>query len=50
MSTMKRLLLALALGSLALLGSACATKDRDQNSMPWSTPSTWEGRIPGMGG
>jgi len=50
MSTTKRLLLALALGSLALFGAGCSTKERDQNQMPWSQPSSWEGRIPGMGG
>jgi len=41
--------LALALG-LAAMASACATKQPEDSSIPWSRPASWEGGIPGMGG
>ena len=48
---MLRRLILLALGSsLLALASGCATKQREDSSIPWSRPASWEGGMPGMGG
>jgi hypothetical protein len=48
---MLRHLLLLTLGSaFAFLATGCATKQREDSSIPWSRPASWEGGMPGMGG
>ncbi|MFH1497760.1 MAG: hypothetical protein ABII82_08025 [Verrucomicrobiota bacterium] len=46
----QRLLLAL----LALAGAAalagCTAKPKEESSIPWSRPASWEGQAPGFGG
>ena len=50
MLTLRRLLLS-ALGCLfAALAAGCATKQREDSTIPWSRPASWEGGVPGMGG
>lgn len=49
MPTLRKALLALALGALALAGLAGCTSAQQDSSIPWSRPADWEGRIPGMG-
>lgn len=50
MPTLRKALLALALGLLALAGLSGCSTPRQDSSIPWSRPADWEGRIPGMGG
>jgi hypothetical protein len=43
------LLLLLALVSLALAGSSCASVEPDNNSVrPWNAPQSWENGMGGM--
>ena len=41
---------ALLLLSLSLLGLTGCVDTKQDSSIPWNRPATWEGRIPGMGG
>lgn len=40
----------LAATLIAMAMSGCETKTKDDSSIPWSRPASWEGQIPGMGG
>lgn len=48
-SLRRPLLLVLGL-AVAALASGCATKSREDSTIPWSRPASWEGGVPGMGG
>ncbi len=49
MPSPRKIIFALVLTALALLGLAgCSTPEQD-SSIPWSRPASWEGQIPGMG-
>ena len=48
MNQPRRILLILALGTLALLGLAGCSSDQKDSSMPWSRPADWENQVPGM--
>lgn len=50
MSLRSRPIILLLLAAVALAFAGCANKRQDENSIPWSRPADWEGRIPGMGG
>ena len=44
----RKIVFALSLTTLALLGLAgCASEEKD-SSIPWSRPATWENKVPGM--
>ena len=45
---MKLFLIALAALSTCIF-SGCDTVDKDNTSIPWSRPASWEGQAPGMG-
>ena len=47
--TLRKALVVLALGVLALAGLSGCTSPKQDSSIPWSRPADWEGRIPGMG-
>ncbi len=50
MATYRKIIVALSLTALAVIGlSGCAT-DPKESSIPWSRPATWENQIPGMTG
>lgn len=49
MTSLRKVLLAFALGLLALAGLAGCTAPQQDSSIPWSRPADWEGRIPGLG-
>jgi hypothetical protein len=49
MSAFRKVLLTLALATLALAGLSGCTSNQQDSSIPWSRPADWEGRIPGMG-
>jgi hypothetical protein len=46
---MFRLLTTLALAVGSLLAAGCATTAREDSTIPWSRPASWEGGIPGVG-
>ena len=31
------------------LFSGCSEENLDNSELPWATPATWEGRLPGFG-
>jgi len=47
--SLRKVLVALVLGALALAGLAGCTSPQQDTSIPWSRPADWEGQIPGMG-
>ncbi|EIP97808.1 hypothetical protein OpiT1DRAFT_02258 [Opitutaceae bacterium TAV1] len=49
---MIRAALVLLTAAFLVLGtSGCTTKTKDDSSIPWSRPASWEGQAPGgMGG
>ena len=49
MSSLRKSLFALLL-TLGLLALSGCVDTKQDSSIPWSRPATWEGRIPGMTG
>ncbi len=49
MPSRRKVIFALALATLALVGLSGCTSAQQDSSIPWSRPADWEGRIPGMG-
>jgi hypothetical protein len=49
MSSLRKPLFVLLLSLLALAGLTGCGPSKQDSSIPWSRPATWEGRIPGMG-
>ncbi len=50
MSSPRKSLFAILLLTLALLGLSGCVDTKQDSSIPWSRPASWEGRIPGMTG
>jgi hypothetical protein len=49
MPSSRKTLFALLLLALSLLGFSGCVDPKQDSSIPWNRPATWEGRIPGMG-
>ena len=48
MAMYRKIILALSLTALAVIGlSGCAT-DPKESAIPWSRPASWENQVPGM--
>ncbi len=45
----RKSLFALLLLAFSLLGLSGCVDPKQDSSIPWNRPATWEGRIPGMG-
>lgn len=48
MALYRKLVLALSLIALAVLGLAGCASDPKESAIPWSRPATWENQVPGM--
>ncbi|WP_198529839.1 hypothetical protein [Geminisphaera colitermitum] len=46
-----RVLSVFLVATLIAIGmGGCETKTKEDSSIPWSRPASWEGQMPGMGG
>jgi len=50
MPNIRKIIFALLMSALALLGLAGCGSTQQDSSIPWSRPADWEGQIPGMSG
>ncbi len=50
MPNFRKIIFALLMSALALLGLAGCGSTQQDSSIPWSRPADWEGQIPGMSG
>ena len=48
MAMSRKIVFALSLTALAILGLAGCATDPKESSIPWSRPSSWENQVPGM--